>query len=61
MSEPDNGTVIPVDYETIYRRLHPRTHPFSPYEVQRQLRDLWESDQQRFRDQVDKILGPNND
>lgn len=44
------------DYERIYRRLNPRTFPYSPYERQRELSDLWPREQQKFRDMVDTIL-----
>lgn len=42
-----------VDYDAIYRRAHPRRFPFSPYERQMQLRDLWPSEQEKFRRIVD--------
>lgn len=44
------------DYDAIYRRLHPRSHPFSPHERQRELRDLWPCDQKGFRDMVDTVM-----
>ncbi len=40
-------------YEQVYRDLHPRTFPLSPWERQRELRDLWPAEQQKFRDMVD--------
>ncbi len=44
------------DYERIFRRLHPTSCPASPGEHQRELRDLWPADQQKFRDEIDIIL-----
>lgn len=43
-------------YERTYRRLNPRFFPYSPYERQRELRDLWPQDRRRFRDMVDAVL-----
>jgi len=48
------------DYDALYRKLHPRSMPFSPYERQRELRDLWPVDQQKFRDFVDAVLSERN-
>lgn len=44
------------DYAKIYRRLNPRKHPYSPYEPQRQLTDLWPSEQEKFKRMIDTIL-----
>lgn len=44
------------DYERIFRRLHPKSCPASPWEHQRELRDLWPAEQQKFRDEIDTIL-----
>ena len=41
------------DYDAIYRKMNPRTSPFG---LRRELRDLWESDQQKFREIVDQIV-----
>lgn len=43
-------------YARTFRRLHPRRSPYSPYERQRELSDLWPRDQQRFRETVDAVL-----
>lgn len=43
------------DYDQIYRDLHPITFPWSPYDRQLELRDLWPSDQERFRKKIDTI------
>jgi hypothetical protein len=43
------------DYGALYRKANPKTMPFSIHERQRELRDLWPIDQQKFRDQVDVI------
>ena len=45
-----------VDYDRIYRRLHPKTFPFSPYERQLELSDLWGANQEKFRREVNAIL-----
>lgn len=44
-----------MDYDAAYRAAHPRLFPFSPYERQRELRDLWPSEQAKFRRIVDAI------
>ncbi len=44
------------DYDAIFRKLHPRSSPFSPWERQRELRDLWPADQQKFKGMVDTVL-----
>lgn len=44
------------DYAQAYRDLHPRQFPFSPWERQMELRDLWPADQERFRETVRGIL-----
>lgn len=49
------------DYERIYRRLHPRRFPYSPFETQRELRDLWPVEQKKFRHMVDAILQEQDD
>jgi hypothetical protein len=43
------------DYEKLYRELHPRHVPTSPYGRQIELRDLWPADQEKFKRLVDKI------
>ncbi|MGN6768872.1 MAG: hypothetical protein ACTHJQ_03350 [Rhizobiaceae bacterium] len=53
LSGPDRTGDI---YERIYRETHPRLFPFSPFERQRELRDLWPADQRKFRDMVDSTL-----
>ena len=40
----------------IYRRLHPRQFPYSSWERQRQLDDLWPAEQERFARDVRIIL-----
>jgi hypothetical protein len=42
-------------YERIYRETHPRIFPYSPWERQLELRDLWPSEQQKFRNHVDYL------
>lgn len=44
------------EYEQIYRQLNPRSFPYSPYEKQRELRDLWPKEQEAFKRLVDAIL-----
>ena len=44
------------EYERIFRRMHPRTDPTSPYERQRELRNLWPADQQKFIQEVDAVI-----
>lgn len=41
------------DYDAAYRRAHPRLFPYSPWERQKELSDLWPSEQKKFRDVVD--------
>ncbi len=43
-------------YDSLYRKLHPRMFPHSPWERQRELRDLWPAEQMEFRKMVDNIL-----
>lgn len=44
------------DYEQIYRKMHPKRFPYSPYEKQRELCDLWPDEQEKFKREVDTIL-----
>lgn len=44
------------DYDTIYRQVNPRRFPFSPFERQIELRDLWPDEQENFRKVVDAAL-----
>lgn len=44
------------DYAAMYRRAHPRLMPFSPWERQRELSDLWPSKQAKFRKLADAML-----
>ncbi len=46
------------DYDAIYRRLNPKVFPYSPWERQRELRDLWPSDRERFKQMVRDVLSP---
>lgn len=43
-------------YENVYRRLNPPSNPFCPYERRRHLRDLWPSEQAKFKALVDASL-----
>lgn len=43
-------------YERLYRRMHPKRFPYSPWERQRELHDLWPVDQRAFRQVVDAVL-----
>lgn len=43
------------DYDETYRAMHPKLFPFSPWERQRELRDLWPDEQAKFRKMVDAI------
>lgn len=43
------------DYDAIYRRMNPRLFPYSPWERQKELRDLWPSEQSKVRKQIDTI------
>lgn len=43
-------------YEQAYRRLHPRRFPYSSHERQLELRDLWPSEQAKFRKLVDAVV-----
>lgn len=45
-----------IDYDQIYRELHPRQFPHSPYEKQRELRNLWPSEQEKFKQEIDVVL-----
>ena len=45
-----------VDYDKAYRLAHPRMFPFSPWERQRELSNLWPSEQEKFRKIVDAAL-----
>lgn len=47
-----------VDYEAIYRRMHPKRMPYSAYEPQLELRNLWPRDQAEFKRQIDAALNP---
>jgi len=40
-------------YAEIYRRMHPRVFPYSPYERQMELSDLWPSEQARIKREID--------
>ena len=43
------------DYEAIFRKLHPRSMPWSPWGRQLELRDLDEAEQEKFKRTVDAI------
>lgn len=43
-------------YDKIYRRANPKLFPYSPYERQPELRDLWPSEQEKFKRVVDAAL-----
>ena len=40
--------------EKIYRRMHPREFPYSPWGRQLELRDLWPDEQQKFIDTLNE-------
>jgi len=42
--------------EKLYRKEHPREFPFSPYERQRELSDLWPQDQANYVNRVEAFL-----
>lgn len=42
-------------YDRVYREMNPRIFPYSPWERQRQLCDLWPSEQKKFKDMVDAV------
>lgn len=44
------------DYDEIYRKANPRRFPYSPFERQRELRDLWPDLQEDFRRVVDAAI-----
>ena len=44
-----------MNYDAIYRRLHPKVCPLNPYEPQRELSDLWPLLQQEFKENVDRV------
>lgn len=43
------------EYAAAYRRAHLRRSPYSPWERQQELSDLWPSDQEAFRELVRNI------
>lgn len=43
-------------YDRAYRKMHPRLFPFSAWERQRELSDLWPADQEKFKRVVDAII-----
>jgi hypothetical protein len=43
-------------YDKIYRRMHPRQFPYSAFERQSELSDLWPAEQTRFRKMVDATV-----
>lgn len=49
------------DYDNLYRKLNPRRFPYSPWERQRELNDLWPQDQELFRRLVDGVALPIED
>jgi len=44
-----------MNYDQIYRKLNPKRFPYSPWERQVELSDLWPVDQQKFKDEIDLI------
>lgn len=42
-------------YDRVYREIHPRMFPYSPWERQMELRDIWPSEQKKFKDMVDAV------
>ena len=45
-----------VNYDKIYVKAHPPRFPYSPHAKQRQLKDLWPSEQEKFKRIVDAAL-----